>query len=153
MRSGDRRVVLGAVVGLAALFCVARGASADDALDPRAVATGRAFYVEFCARCHGDAGRGDGPDASRTPAPPDLTAIALRNGGVFDVERVRARVDGRGMPKEHGTRTMPIWGEVLGTDGRGAQGRDAERPEDREGITKRRIWSVAQYLRSIQRSR
>jgi mono/diheme cytochrome c family protein len=39
-----------------------------------AIAAGKALFKENCAKCHGDAGKGDGPDAMMyTPEPADLT--------------------------------------------------------------------------------
>jgi mono/diheme cytochrome c family protein len=45
-----------------------------------------AIYKEKCANCHGDGGKGDGPDASRyEPAPADFTD-GKRMSGVSDGE-------------------------------------------------------------------
>jgi high-affinity iron transporter len=42
--------------------------------DSEAVRAGRQLYGIWCASCHGDAGRGDGPGAAQaTPAPYDFT--------------------------------------------------------------------------------
>ena len=47
-------------------------AGTDPSLD-RAAAQGRRIFLATCATCHGDQGRGDGPNASRlAPRPPDL---------------------------------------------------------------------------------
>jgi mono/diheme cytochrome c family protein len=44
--------------------------------DAESVARGAALYGEFCAACHGDAGRGDGPAAAGLGSPmPDFTAL------------------------------------------------------------------------------
>jgi len=48
---------------------------------------------------------------------PDLTSIAKRNGGVFPVDRVMMNIDGRAMPRAHGTSEMPIWGNESGVKG------------------------------------
>lgn len=40
-----------------------------------AVEQGRVVYQAECAACHGDTGRGDGPDAANSPMPTDLTQI------------------------------------------------------------------------------
>jgi mono/diheme cytochrome c family protein len=39
------------------------------------VAAGQVIYEAQCAACHGDDGRGDGPEAGTDPAPTDLTAL------------------------------------------------------------------------------
>lgn len=50
----------------------------------------------------------------KTP-PPDLTAIAQRNGGKFPAARVQAILDGTmpSNPAAHGSPTMPVWGPIF----------------------------------------
>lgn len=45
------------------------------ATSPEDIAAGETVYTAECAACHGDAGRGDGPDAGDDPVPTDLTAL------------------------------------------------------------------------------
>jgi mono/diheme cytochrome c family protein len=74
--------------------------------------SGEDLYKQFCAACHGPQGRGDGPVAGSLKVEvPDLTSIAIRNGGTFPRDRVEKIIDGRFIIGAHGTRTMPIWGE------------------------------------------
>lgn len=71
---------------------------------------GRTAYLENCASCHGQSGKGDGPIArGLTVAPPDLTKISARNGGVFPTDQVMSTIDGldRG---EHFSAAMPEFG-------------------------------------------
>lgn len=76
--------------------------------------SGPELYRQFCASCHGKAGRGDGPVAgSLSVEVPDLTRLAIRQGGSFDRDRVERIIDGRHVIAAHGRRTMPIWGEAL----------------------------------------
>jgi mono/diheme cytochrome c family protein len=105
--------------------------------------TGAELYAEFCASCHGLAGHGDGPiAASAGQAVPDLTGLARRHGGTFPAEQVHRFVDGRSVPRAHGTVQMPVWGrEFFGFD-----------PDD---ATHRRrvaelIDRLVEYLRAIQ---
>jgi mono/diheme cytochrome c family protein len=101
---------------------------------------GSRLFRTHCAACHGATGRGDGPMADQLRrTPPDLTQVAARNGGVFPSERVRAIIDGRGVPS-HGDREMPVWGEVF-KDVR--DGRSAE-------TVKARIAAIVRYLEGIQ---
>ena len=45
---------------------------------------GRARYVQYCALCHGDGGRGDGPSAAGfATKPADLKALLDGLGGHF----------------------------------------------------------------------
>ncbi len=105
--------------------------------------TGADLYKEFCATCHGVSGHGDGPVAlSLKRRVPDLTLIAKRNGGEFPAELVHRMIDGRSMPRSHGTSDMPVWGwEFYGYEGEDA----ARRQRVAEFIDR-----LVEYLRSIQ---
>ncbi len=98
-----RRLILGAVAAAGPLV----------ACMPEPVEVGRAFYGANCAGCHGADGRGGGPAAAGLPRPvPDLTAIAARNGGVFDRNAVMSTIDGyyrRGDPSH----PMPEFGATM----------------------------------------
>lgn len=103
------------------------------------VENGATLFRQYCASCHGSAGRGDGPMASALrKAPADLTQFAKRNGDVFPGERVRRIIDGRDV-SSHGDRTMPVWG-------------DAFRRATSEGdeTVSARIAALVRYLQSIQ---
>ena len=72
---------------------------------------GEQLYFRFCAACHGETGKGDGPVASYFKiAPPDLTQLAKRRGGTYPADEVRKIIDGRGEASVHGSRQMPVWG-------------------------------------------
>ncbi len=71
---------------------------------------GPTAYLDNCASCHGATGKGDGPAArGLAVAPPDLTMIAARNGGVFPTDQVMSTIDGldRGT---HFSAAMPEFG-------------------------------------------
>ncbi|MCU0907623.1 MAG: cytochrome c [Rhodobacteraceae bacterium] len=71
---------------------------------------GRALFVENCAACHGMGGRGDGPLADgMRPRPADLTQIAARNAGLWDMAAVMSRIDG--YRQEGGA--MPEFGALM----------------------------------------
>lgn len=74
--------------------------------------SGQALYTRYCASCHGPGGAGDGPlRPVLRPPPADLTRIAEHAGGWFPDAVVQATIDGRFVA--HGTRDMPVWGDVL----------------------------------------
>jgi len=105
--------------------------------------SGAELYKEFCATCHGVSGHGDGPVAvSLKSRVPDLTLIATRHGGEFPAETVHRVIDGRSMPRAHGTTAMPIWGWEF----YGYEGEDATR---RQRVAEL-IDQLVEYLRSIQ---
>ena len=69
--------------------------------------TARCWTIAFAI---GTVATGDGPAArGLTVAPPDLTTIAARNGGVFPVDQVMSTIDGldRG---QHFSAAMPEFG-------------------------------------------
>ena len=70
-------------------------------------------YENKCARCHGTAGKGDGwfTEFMKKP-PPSLTRLSRDNAGVFPFDRVYQVIDGRKAVPAHGSREMPVWGDV-----------------------------------------
>ena len=74
------------------------------------VENGSALYQQHCATCHGLDASGDGPMApALVIQPPDLTALAANNGGVFPTLRAVMRIDGRDPLVSHGS-PMPVFG-------------------------------------------
>jgi mono/diheme cytochrome c family protein len=100
---------------------------------------GRDIFHAYCATCHADSGRGDGPIASVLDTPvADLTTIARRNGGIFPGERIRATIAGEQSVKAHGTREMPVWGPIF---------RESEKKQE---PGKLRLQNVTNYVESLQ---
>jgi mono/diheme cytochrome c family protein len=98
------------------------------------------LYKTYCASCHGQDAKGNGPMAAWLKVQPsDLTHIAARNGGKFPLERVDRIISGEEpLPSGHGTRAMPIWGPVFS---------QVTRDQD---LGRVRIDNLARYLRDIQ---
>jgi|SRR5262249_51451447 len=119
------------VVGFAlAGFAQTRAPSAEE---------GRQLFLTYCASCHGNSARGDGPAASAMRVPPaNLTELAKRNGAVFPTERTRRIIDGREVGA-HGNPNMPVWGDAF----RRREGLD-------EAAVKARIDAIVRYLESVQ---
>lgn len=58
------------------------------------IEVGRASYSDMCAGCHGNDGRGDGPNAGHLAVhPADLTIIAAKNGGIFPRVDILSQID------------------------------------------------------------
>jgi mono/diheme cytochrome c family protein len=135
------------VLGVAALFgCLQQPAESPDAGSVPASHSGQRLYASYCADCHGAEGRGDGPRAaSLTRAPPDLTGIANRNGGLFIADAVAAYVDGRAHVEAHGPTDMPPWGRSL----------DDRNQALREELKLTPAWisEIVAYLETLQQSR
>jgi len=77
---------------------------------PPALKSAREVYADKCAHCHGDTGKGDGPDASRyDPAPMDFT----------DAKRMSEATDGELFYKiSEGKKPMPVFKNKLTEDQR-----------------------------------
>jgi mono/diheme cytochrome c family protein len=72
------------------------------------------MFQSYCAVCHGKDGTGNGPAAKAlTKAPADLTRIAARNGGAFPEVRVKRYIEGLDEVPAHGSRDMPMWGDLF----------------------------------------
>jgi mono/diheme cytochrome c family protein len=103
--------------------------------------SGRQMYISYCAACHGNEGKGDGPATPGLKAPPpDLTSLAKRQDGKFPGSYV-VTVLRNGAAPIHGTVDMPIWGALFGA----MDGKIQDSPEVRL-----RISNVTKYLESIQ---
>jgi len=101
---------------------------------------GKDLYREYCAVCHGTAGKGDGPAASALKIPPtDLTQITKANGGRFPQSRVQHIINGEaGSTAAHGSKDMPIWGNIFGHMG----------PNPDMGAV--RVYNLVKYIQEIQ---
>ena len=127
---GLRRIVPLLILGTATM------SAADDA--------GRTLYRRYCASCHGNEGRGDGPVAPALgQKPTDLTQIAAAHGGSFPIEAVVEAIDGTRSTRAHGVSEMPVWGEVFQTD--------PASPLEQQILARGRVIAIAYYLRSLQR--
>ncbi len=126
-------------------FASALALSAGAAMAEGDAQTGQAIYDRYCAACHGAAATGDGPMRPvLTVQPSDLTALSAGNGGVFPMERVVKRVDGRDPLVAHGSE-MPIYGDFF--DGDGASLRtDSGQPV----ITSTPVADLVAYLQGVQ---
>lgn len=106
--------------------------------------TGRQFYVEACASCHGDNARGDGPQAASLSAPPsDLTLIRKRRDGRFPLGELEEIIDGRGPSSLHASGDMPRWGERFAEE----EGGDPMTEE----LIRGRVRMILDYLDAVQR--
>lgn len=134
-----RGIHQGVILAALAAFAAAGRSAAGEAPDM----TGAELFKEFCATCHGLGAHGDGPVAlSLKRRVPDLTRIAERHGGEFPAEAVRRMIDGRSMPRAHGTIEMPVWGWEF----YGYEGEDAARRQRVAELIDR----LVEYLESIQ---
>lgn len=81
---------------------------------PTATLNGVDLFKEYCAVCHGNDAKGDGPAADALKKrPADLTQLARKNGGNFPELHVMNFIKGQDVVAAHGSRDMPIWGSIF----------------------------------------
>lgn len=77
-------------------------------------ASGAEMFMAYCAACHGSDGRGAGPAASALKkAPANLTLLMKKNNGKFPILAVQNMIQGDNSPAAHGSRDMPMWGDIF----------------------------------------
>ncbi|MGD0073309.1 MAG: cytochrome c [Candidatus Binataceae bacterium] len=114
------------------------------------VTSGQFEYHDYCASCHGLSGKGDGPVAAAlTRSPGDLTQLRKKHGGKFPSQRVYRTIDGRDRVPSHGTREMPVWGQVFRLRQGSLAGGGAPPLTDEE--IKARIQPIVEYIKSLQK--
>lgn len=102
-------------------------------------AKGKVHFVKHCAACHGEDGAGTIID-TLAKQPANLTKInTSRRTDEFPVLEIANIIDGRRMSKFHGSREMPIWGEVF-----------SEQEHLDETQIKGKLGEIIAYLMSIQ---
>lgn len=133
------------VPGLLAVVAVCTAAQQQSTVIKRepapatAPASGSEMYKQYCASCHGQDAKGDGPAAAALKvAPPDLTTLAKRNNGKYPASRVASILRGQEQLVAHGNQEMPVWGPVF----RGIS--------SSEGFYAMRIVNLNNYLESLQ---
>ncbi len=108
--------------------------------------SGEADFNMYCASCHGEDGKGNGPKAFGLSKPvPDLSDLTVRYSS-FPRERLAKLIDGREPIEGHGDREMPVWGvwfkEEAAADLGGAEGD--------EGSVARRVNNLIGYVETLQ---
>lgn len=98
---------------------------------------GQKLFMTYCASCHGENAKGNGPAApALKTAPADLTNIPKENGK-FPALKVKRIIGGDDLISWHGSREMPIWGNIF-----------REQRDRTEAIGN--IYALTMYLESIQ---
>lgn len=112
---------------------------------------GKIEYMNSCAFCHGQDGKGTGGiNDLLKKSPTDLTTLSKKNNGVFPTARVSAMIDGREAVKAHGERDMPAWGGRYSSDSMKAAEYYMDVPYDAEMYARARILSLIDYLNRMQ---
>lgn len=132
------------VSGTIALLTVYWGNPHRVAAQEQVVLTsGKLEYQDYCATCHGPAGKGNGPMSELwKKSPADLTQLSKKNNGQFPFWRVYRTIDGREEVVAHGPRAMPVWGARFLIQEGGA-------PLDEHTVLGR-ILALVYYVESLQ---
>ena len=110
---------------------------------------GQQEFEARCASCHGRDGKGQGPIADLLrKAPPDLTALSRGNGGIFPISRVYDSIVGDDV-KAHGSRDMPVWGQVYRLR---AGEHYVDTYYDPEAYVRVRVLALVEYISRLQSS-
>jgi len=111
---------------------------------------GKYEYDTYCAVCHGKDGKGDGPFSMLvTKKVPDLTVLFKNNSGVFPFNRTYEVVAGIADVAGHGTRDMPIWGDVYKEKAPNQLG-PYYTPSDSSSYVRGRILALIGYISTLQ---
>jgi mono/diheme cytochrome c family protein len=109
-------------------------------IQPTSAASGKEMFTTYCAVCHGTGGKGDGPAAAALKKrPADLTQLARKNNGTFPEVHVMNFITGQDVVAAHGSRDMPIWGDLF----------RYLSPND-QAVIKLRVSNLADYVKSLQ---
>jgi len=99
------------------------------------------MFKEYCASCHGVAGKGDGPAVVflKTP-PPDLRTMAQRNKGKYPAAKVESMLRFGPGSEAHGALDMPTWGPIF----------RSLNPDSRSHVPDLRVHNLTGFIESIQ---
>jgi mono/diheme cytochrome c family protein len=108
---------------------------------PTSPASGAEMYKNYCAVCHGTTGEGNGPAAEALKVPPsDLATLAAKNGGKYPALKVSAVIRGENVLAAHGSKEMPIWGNLFWNLSGG-----------HESEVQQRVANLNRYIESLQK--
>jgi mono/diheme cytochrome c family protein len=133
------------VVILMAVFASAQDQATKEIkhvpIKPTSAASGQDMYKNYCAVCHGVDGKGKGPaaDALKVP-PPDLTTLAQNNAGKYPALKVSAVLRGEQVVPAHGSKDMPVWGNLFWNLSGG-----------RASEVQQRVANLNKYMESMQK--
>ena len=133
-----RLLVIVIALALSAATAAAQDKVRKGPIKPTPASDPTKMFNTYCAVCHGKDATGGGPAAGAlTKAPADLTRISARNGGKFPDVRVKRYIEGADEVAAHGSRDMPMWGDLF-------------RSLDRDSA-EIRVEALAGYLKSLQK--
>lgn len=107
--------------------------------NPTSPTSGKEMFNEYCAVCHGQDARGGGPAATALKKKPaDLTQLSVHNNGKYPDSRVARYIEGDDKVDAHGTREMPMWGDVF------------KSMSANSDISRMRVSNLSAYIKTLQ---
>jgi mono/diheme cytochrome c family protein len=107
--------------------------------NPTSPTSGKEMFNEYCAVCHGQDAKGGGPAATAMKKKPtDLTQLSSHNNNKFPDARVARYIEGDDKLDAHGSRDMPMWGDVF------------KSMSGSEDITRMRVSNLTAYIKAMQ---
>ena len=115
--------------------------------DKTARLSGDQMYQNLCAACHNSDGSGNGAAAAALGATaPDLTRIAVNNGGVFPHTEIEQLIANSDVRNPHAGSAMPAWDKQFMS----VYFKTARNPHQREAYARDRIHELSNYIETIQ---
>lgn len=103
--------------------------------------SGQQMYLAYCASCHGQDGKGNGPAApALKEQPTDLTQLAAKNNGALPASHIAEVVKGDAITAAHGSKEMPVWGPVF-----------LYLEQHDPGMAQLRVRNLTNYIGSLQK--
>ena len=137
----NKLLALCACVFLSSVLAWSAGAGPRQERPPRVdYSSGAYLYRTFCATCHGEGGKGDGPVADIADRrPSDLTRLTRDHGGTYPRDHVLRVLENAEPLPGHQPPAMPNWHNVLKT----TEGGD-------ERLIRKRLEALADHVATLQ---
>ena len=108
-------------------------------VEPTTSMDGKTLFHKYCAVCHGETAKGDGPAAEALKKrPADLTQITRKNNGKFPEIGIMRVIKGEDVVAAHGTRDMPTWGDLF------------TQMSSSQDVGQARVYALMKYLEEMQ---
>lgn len=128
-------VALGASLAL----CQSQPTIKNTRMQRSSPASGPEMFNMYCAVCHGKDGKGGGPAAAALKkVPTDLSQLTKAHNGKFPGPAVAQAINGDQSIVAHGSKDMPIWGELFRQTGQN------------EAEVRLRIANLTKYVEGLQ---
>ncbi|MDZ4796557.1 MAG: c-type cytochrome [Bryobacteraceae bacterium] len=133
------RGIAAVVFGASLALCQSQPTIKATRIQRSSPASGKEMFDMYCAVCHAKDGKGGGPAAAALKkSPGDLTQLTKKNNGKFPGPAVAQSINGEQGVLAHGSKDMPIWGELFRQTGQN------------ESEVRLRIANLARYIEAMQ---